>query len=118
GVGSLVFSGYGGGSHAALWSLSTGSVIDLHSFLPPEYQTGGLSNAYYVDPFGNVYGQASVSGGSVGVPVIWMPVPEASSLSMFAAFALFVSARRCIAKRTANVAAAAERIFLTEDRKS
>ena len=33
---------------------------------------------------------------------------------MFAAFALFVSARRCIAKRTANVAAAAERIFLTD----
>jgi len=50
--------------------------------LPAEYQSGGgSSNAFFVDAAGNVYGQATTSGGSPEVPVVWM-VPEPSSLSV------------------------------------
>ncbi|HEX4591235.1 MAG TPA: PEP-CTERM sorting domain-containing protein [Gemmataceae bacterium] len=96
GVGNLDLSAYGGSSHAAIWDFASGGVIDLHDLLPPEYQlSGGSSTAFYEDAFGNVYGQATTNGSSVGVPMIWaVSVPEPSSLSLAGALAMFLWARR------------------------
>jgi hypothetical protein len=85
--------GHLGGGMAAIWDLASGHVTNLHSFLPPELQTGP-SEAFYVDALGNVYGQASMSGGTLGVPVVWTPIPEPSSLTLSTALALFFWARR------------------------
>jgi hypothetical protein len=88
GVGHLWLSAAGGSQHAALWNLADGTVTDLHSLLPPEYQFGGTSTAFYVDALGNVYGHARVNGGSVGVPVVWTPVPEPGAALAVGAAAL------------------------------
>jgi hypothetical protein len=93
GAGHLDLDGAVGAGHAAIWDLASGHVIDLHSFLPPELQNG-TSTAFYVDPLGNVYGQAGTTGTSVGVPVVWTPVPEPSSVMLSAVIALFFCARR------------------------
>jgi hypothetical protein len=90
GVGVLALSGTGLSEHAAVWDFATGAVTDLQQFLPPEYQNGGTSTAFYEDAFGNIYGQATTNGSSVGVPVIWTPVPEPTSLSLSAVFATAV----------------------------
>jgi hypothetical protein len=98
GVGELIQSTSGGIHHAVIWDLATGAVTDLHNFLPPELQVGGsVSTAFYEDPFGNIYGQATANGSSYGVPVVWLTsVPEPSSLSLMvvAALTAWVGRRR------------------------
>jgi hypothetical protein len=91
GAGYLTFGG-GAVTHAALWDLSTRNVIDLHQFLPPDFQNG-YSDAFYVDAVGNVYGQAQTGGGTLPVPVVWM-VPEPGSLSFGLSACLWIWRRR------------------------
>jgi hypothetical protein len=69
-------AGTGGSIHALVWSGTAQSVVDLHQFLPAGFE---LSHAYAVDAQGNVVGGANDASGTAHA-ILWMPVPEPSTL--------------------------------------
>jgi hypothetical protein len=68
------------GEHALVWSGTADSVVDLQSFLSPDYYD---SNARDVDVNGNVIGYARYKTGEEHA-ILWLLVPEPSSVSLLA----------------------------------
>ena len=60
----------GDGTHALLWTGSADSVVDLHTFLPPEFTD---SEAYGIDAEGNIVGWAE--GPALFHAFLLQPVP-------------------------------------------
>jgi hypothetical protein len=80
--------------HAALWQGTAMSYTNLHLLLPVEYQgAGAFSEATGIDEFGNIVGWATHLPTGANHAVLWQPVPEASTLTIFGTFALFVIVR-------------------------
>jgi len=69
-VGGGKGSATGGADHALLWSGTAASYIDLHSFLPPGYDS---SEALGIDSVGNIVGWAEAGG--VYRAVLWQHEP-------------------------------------------
>jgi hypothetical protein len=73
--GQQVGYGYGeitvGYDHALLWTGSADSVVDLHTFLPPEFTT---SFAHGIDADGNIVGYA-YDPATGGHAFLLQPVP-------------------------------------------
>lgn len=95
GIGGNTVAGYGSGSltnnklHALAWVGN--SVIDLHTYLPSSY---GTSYAYGVDPVtGQIVGEA-INNLNRHVAVMWTPVPEPATLSVFGIGILLLRRRR------------------------
>jgi hypothetical protein len=86
-------------THAYLWSGSAASAVDLQALLPASGQWSN-SDAYYVDPAGNIFGRASGTYNNVtGVfAVEWtppsVPEPASASLTLLGAGGLLVRRRR------------------------
>ncbi|MCH8275733.1 MAG: PEP-CTERM sorting domain-containing protein [Armatimonadetes bacterium] len=86
-----------GPNHAALWSGTPESFLDLHQFLPPEYQgQGEYSWASGIDAEGNIIGFADdLTLGGRPRAVLWRVVPEpATGLVVAAGLVVLLSRRR------------------------
>jgi hypothetical protein len=72
----------GGNAHALLWSGDAASVVDLHTFLPPGFNS---SVAYGIDFDGNIVGWASgPATGDNSHAILWQLeiVPASGSLKL------------------------------------
>ena len=71
------------------------SYLDLHQFLPPEYQgLGGRSVATGIDAEGNIIGYALDRTANDRRAVMWRPVPEPGTLLILSAGLGWILARR------------------------
>jgi hypothetical protein len=66
--------------HALLWSGSADSCVDLNTFLPAGFVT---SEATGIDEQGCITGTAFDEGGRYHA-VMWVPIPEPTTLSLLA----------------------------------
>jgi hypothetical protein len=88
------FAPFVGFVHAAAWTGTANSMMDLHASLPEVYRgSGEFSTATGIDEFGNIVGWATHLPTGANHAVLWQPVPEASTLTTFGTFALFVIVR-------------------------
>lgn len=73
-------------NHAAVWSGTPQSRLDLHQFLPPQFQgQGAFSRAYAIDAEGNIIGYAEdLQDVHHGKAVMWSPVPEPGTVATLA----------------------------------
>ncbi len=89
---------YGSGStplHAAIWTGSASSMIDLHDDLPSEYHGAGeFSRATGIDESGNIVGWATHVATGDDHAVLWRPVPEISPMFSLGLLALCSILRR------------------------
>lgn len=92
-VGSALTSTFA--THAALWSDSAGSFVDLHALLPAGF---GISIADSIGPDGTIYGYAQ-DGNLAYHAVSWTSVPEPSTLSAAGLICAFAAFRR---RRSSN----------------
>jgi hypothetical protein len=78
-------------THAALWSGSADSVLDLHALLP----AGQFLNSYAngIDAAGNIVGSA-FDNDLKSHAILWRVVPEPSGVSTAAACAALALLRR------------------------
>jgi hypothetical protein len=81
----------GAGGHAAVWSGTAASFVDLQAFLPANLDG---SIAYSADSTGNIYGWANDSSTNSFYAVEWSPVPEPSTAAMLALASLALLRRR------------------------
>jgi hypothetical protein len=79
--------------HAAYWSDSAASYIDLHALLPAGFIS---SQAYDIAADGTIYGTA-LDINNVYHSVSWTPVPEPASLALFLVTAPLLARRRRLA---------------------
>jgi len=84
-------------NHAALWSGTAESFEDLHSYLPPEYES---SRAMGIDDEGNIIGYAHLNtfNGGWYHAVMWA-VPEPGSISVL----LSLATTRLLTRRRASL---------------
>jgi hypothetical protein len=83
--------------HALLWTGTASSAIDLETLLPSS-GTWDYSQAFSIDPSGNVYGVAygTYNGLTTTYAVEWSPVPEPASATLFGLAGIALLARRRI----------------------
>jgi hypothetical protein len=85
-----------GDYHAVLWSGTAASMLDLQPLLPGQFSD---SDAYYIDPSDNVFGEAfgTYNGTTTLYAVEWSPTvpePASASLLLLGAGGLLVRRRR------------------------
>jgi hypothetical protein len=76
--------------HALLWNGSADDCVDLHQFLPEGFWG---SSADAIDANGMIVGTAGAEDGSLHA-ILWVPVPEPSSIASFVLVALAAMRRR------------------------
>jgi hypothetical protein len=89
-----------GTSWAAVWSGTAESYLDLHQFLPAQFQgTGAFSRALGIDSEGNIIGYArDLQADRAGRAVMWSPVPEPGTVVGLSGLLALLASRRRRAK--------------------
>jgi hypothetical protein len=82
----------GTNEHALLWSGTAASVVDLQNFLPSNYLD---SAAFRIDANGDIVGEAYNSSTGTQDAILWVLVPEPTTVSLLALGlgVLFMAAR-------------------------
>lgn len=81
---------------ATVWSGNAESLLDLHQFLPVQFQgQGAFSRALGIDAEGNIIGYArDLQADRAGRAVMWSPVPEPGTVVGLATLLALLAARR------------------------
>jgi hypothetical protein len=82
------------GSHAAVWSGTGESAVDLGAMLSSDFSHYDTSTAYAIDPDGNVYGFATDNLSRTHL-IEWAAVPEPASLALPLAALILTVRRQC-----------------------
>ncbi len=81
--------------HAAAWQGTASSYFNLHTLLPAEYQgSGAFSEAYGIDPFGNIVGWANHVPTGADHAILWRPVPEIRPVILLGLLSFYSLLRR------------------------